>query len=124
MLKATRSRGLADYKHRKFFSNRISRCHSSESYFAILSSRACLTFKMICFVWQALIEQTKLVSDKISFKLYFEGSVGNVVSFQGATICFVTDLFSPPITLKLMLCLVRKTAKWKIFPKNQELILI
>ena len=98
VLKATRGHGLADYNHRKFFSNHISRCHSSKSYFAILSSRAFLTFKMICFVWQALIEQTKLVS----FKSYFERSVGNVVSFQGATICFVTDLLSPPITLKLI----------------------
>ena len=44
-------------------------------------------------------------------------------SYQGPTICFVTDLHSPPITLKLMLCLERKRAKWKIFPKNQELIL-
>ena len=59
---------------------------------------------------------------KISFKSNFERSVGNVVSFQGVTICFATDLLSPPITLKLMLCLERKTARSNFFSKNQELI--
>ena len=64
-----KQRGVLDLRitHREFFSNCISHCHSSKSYFAILSSRAFLIFKMICFVWQALIEQTELVSVKNIF---------------------------------------------------------